>query len=297
MKKRRNPLKKRIVLLLLIVCLIIAGIVVVITRQKDNNSPPKKHTASKVVVIEQPLNQLLSSLSQQLSAKYTDLAPTTLDQTPTTGYRVNHADFTIALPLTNALSFKYTAVSSESGTYSYLNSTLATLTKTLGSQGYGGPANATPNNSILDSTYFYQSKDNVCEVTVYSLLDITCASLIDLSSLSSTSSPFVNLYLATQNNVVRPTVLSLTASTSSKTPGYETAIVNFLNGSVQTKAFYYRQTGSTWQMVNLGWFNDPNQDGDITPNCQDFDSLLATREAFKDLVCYNSTSRYSSYVN
>jgi hypothetical protein len=297
MKKRRNSSKKRIALLLIVVCLIIAGIVFVITRQNDNNPAPKKPVAAKVVVEEQPLNELIVSISKQLLAKYPDLATTTTDQTPTTGYRVNHANFTVALPLTNALSFMYNDTSSESGTYSYLNSTLSTLTKTLSAQGYGGPTNATPNNSILDSTYFYQSKDNVCEVTVYSLLDITCASMITLSSVSNESSPFVNLYLATQVSVIRPTILSLTASTTSKTPGYETAIVNFLNGSVQTKAYYYRQTGASWQMVNLGWFNDPNQDGDITPNCQDFDSLLATREAFKDLACYSSTSRYSSYVN
>jgi hypothetical protein len=297
MKKRNTSHKKIITLLFILLCLIIAGFAFLLIKSSTKSAPKKViHTAAAEVQIV-PISQLLSSLNTKLVGSYPDLSSTSPDQTSTLGYRVNKANYTVALPLTNSLTYEYSQTASESGTYSYMNSTLPTITRSLKAQGFAGPDNATPSDSILNSVYFYQSKTSVCEVTVYSLLDVTCASLDDLSKLSSSSSQFADLYLASQNgsSVVRPSILSVTIDTS-KNPDYETAVVNFLSGSIQTKVYYYRQTPAQWSMVNLGWYNDPQQDGNIIPNCTDFDSLTATREAFDGLACYNSTRRTTSEV-
>lgn len=281
----------------MLACLIIAAAIAVfiILQNHKNDTTIHKAKPKPVAIAVLPLSELISTLNQNLTTHYKDLSTTSIDQTSTLGYRVKGASFSVALPLTNALSYQDSSSASESVAYSDLSSTLPTITKTLSAQGYGGPTNATPSDSVLNSVYFYQSKANVCEVTIYNLLDVTCASLNDLSTLSSGSKSFVSLYLKSQPNIVRPTVLSQTI-TSSKTSGYQTATVNFLSGSIQTKVYYYRQTSSSWQMVNLGWYNDPSQDGNITPNCEDFDSLPQTRAAFLDLPCYNSASRTSREV-
>jgi hypothetical protein len=250
---------------------------------------------------EAPLSKIVSNLDGELSKTYPDLQLNkTPDQSNSNGYKLTGYGFSVLLPTkTDSLSYTDKTTSSEDATYIYLSQTAGTIAKYFNKNDFNQPSRQVNVTSILSSVNFYARKDAVCQVTLYTLLDITCDNKSDLVSIANTDSPLVGLYQASKTGVGQDSVTEAKNITS-KTAGYSLASLDIFNDAGETKVNYYKQnTSSTaaWQMVNLDWYNDPHEDGDITPNCQDFESNLQTRAAYQGQVCYDSSNASSSTIN
>jgi hypothetical protein len=250
---------------------------------------------------EEPLASVVSNLNIQLRNSFTSLQlRNTPDPSNSNGYQLTGYDFGVLLPVgSNSLSYEDKTTSNESTTYSYLSQTLSNISNYFDKHGFSLPSHQSKPGSILNSVNFYERKDAICQVTIYTLLDITCADKTTIASIASTDAPLIALY-----EVAKPGVGENSAGAplqiKSFTNGYNLASLNIFNDAGETKVNYYIQDTSTdakWQMVNLDWYNDPHEDGDITPNCQDLESNSQTRLAYLGQACYDSSSEAPATID
>jgi hypothetical protein len=276
---------------LLGLAVIVLVILNLLVKPKSTND-----VTSKQVESQASLAQIITNLKSNLR-DYGKLTPmSTSSRSTIIGYRFPSQDFEVMLPSTYTLSYGTNNLNSETSQYYYLGSTLKAISSTLKKDSFGNKENVTPTNTILSSTYFYASKTDICEINIYTDLDIACAAINNLMNISQTAAPLVSLYLTQATNEPLPSV-NKPVITLSQTAGYQTASLVVYDGSGETKVNYYKTASSAWQIVNLGWYNDPHEDGDIIPNCIDFESKSAVRLAFLGTTCYDSTSQGLSTIH
>jgi hypothetical protein len=237
----------------------------------------------------------ISSLKEKLLSNYPSMEEEAIDQTPTLGYRVGQANFRVSLATSNGFTLGIKNSVSETATYKGLATSIPYINNFFKVNGFGKPQTATASNSLLSIVDFYQNRTDVCELTIYSLLDVTCSSITSLNNLASSEQPFATLYLTAKPDASLPSVIRPDIE-KSQSAGYQFAYVDFYNSPGETKVDFYRQGSSPWQMVNLNWYNDPNEDGDIIPNCGYFESVPAIKLAFTGVACYNSVTLKQSTI-
>jgi hypothetical protein len=252
----------------------------------------------KVAVISsnrQPQNLALivNNLDKQLEARFPSLRKSIANQNDAIGYQLAGYDFQIILPRTATdLTFSISPVNSQNDN-SVINSAKTTVANYLQQEDFR--LQPTNNSSSLLTVSFYRSATAICQIITSNLLDITCSPLSRLTTIAQQSQSLVKLYATATssgvNSVTAPIFLH------SQTPDYNLAVLDIFNGSGETKVNYYRHGASDWQLVNLGWYNDPAEDGNITPNCADFESVAAVRAAFSGQTCYDSADRRANIIN
>lgn len=237
-------------------------------------------------------NRLKQSLSPQLLQNFPMLHEASQpDATNTLGYQPSGYSFRLLLPMTlNSLTFVADKTATQQASFTMYTNTRTTIDQFFAHQGLNRMATTADQSSLLSSVYFYGSQSYLCQVTIYTVLDVTCADVRQLIQSAQQLAPLVALYNAAEPDLGTSTVDS-SSFMSSQTPGYSLAVVTISNSIGQTKVNFYRSESVGWQMVNLKWYNDPHQDAQITPNCEYFESVPSIRAAYTGTACYDSTTR------
>jgi hypothetical protein len=262
------------------------------------DNQPSKMIVTKIQPVSSSLslNQIISLLDSKLSAGLPNLIPSSSASISTIGYHFNGYDYQVVLPTTHALSFTISSVNTEAANYDHLMQGIPIISASLLRHGFGKPQIATSNDALLSSTYFYSSSQDTCEVNIYTSLEIECTLTTTLKASAVSADQFVLLYLGQAPNA-QSLLVDTPVITTSRSPNYQLANMNIYDGSGETKVNYYKAGDNAWQIINLGWYNDPHEDGDITPNCADFESVAAIRAAYYGVPCYNSSTNSESVIN
>jgi hypothetical protein len=283
--------KTILIVMLFLVSLAIAGLAIYVYGHEASAKPKSTQTISSAT-----LPQMVDSLVGNLKKSYPYLQTTALNNQITAGYPVPGYAFQVILPTNTAnISLADSRSSNESVVFSYLNSALPILENDMRGYGFGKITGDTQDNSGLSEVNFYKSATAVCQVTVYSQMVITCSPLNTLENIASAANPLFSSYIdaapaSGTNSVNMPNI------SGSKSAGYTIASMNIFNNYGETKANYYQQNNGSWQLVNLKWYNDPHEDANIMPNCEDFESVQTIREAFTGQACYDSVAKKVSVV-
>jgi hypothetical protein len=237
---------------------------------------------------------VMAAVRSSLLANFTYLHSTT-SSSQTTGYQLTGYHFRVILPLTNNLTFLDQQDTSEQATYNQLAATLPAVTKVLSQQGFPKAGMSRSSTGLLSAVYFYRRSNAVCQLTIYTNLAITCSPISQLQTIAVQANSLVAEYQAAAPGLG---VASVTAPTfqASETATFSIASMDVFNTAGETKVLFYKQDSGTWQMVHLNWYNDPHEDGDIIPNCEDFESVPAVQQAFRDQPCYNATLRTETTI-
>lgn len=283
---------KILTIVLVVVCVsVIIGLMV----SKTTTAKPKSTTNKNDTNITD--SNLVAVLKNKLESKYSFISSTTLDSTNTIGYPAAHDNFDIILPTSasNSISFKDKNAVGENTAYSTLMSVSEFMDNFFKANNYALVGNS-QDSSFLSDAIYYQDSQQVCQVTIYSLLDITCYSKSQFNTIATVANPLVQAYVGQSNTDEGLITVSPPTVNNSKTAGYKLAIMNISNNSGQTKVYYYSDNNGGWQEVNLNWYNDPHEDGDIMPNCEDFESNPSVARAFAGFNCYDSAKREISVI-
>ena len=235
-----------------------------------------------------PLQTMISSIQFALPASYTYLHQEAPDSQTTIGYQLPGEDFQVILPLTSpSIAFLDTNSTDEEMVYSDLGKAATSLSAYLERDGFTSIPAQDQSSGLLDSVYFYQRSDSVCQVIVDTQLSLVCSPLVELEEAAAQAKPLVSLYNGANPNsgmalITAPTIYA------SKTAGYTVAHLPIYNNHGETDVNFYKQGQEVWRMVDLSWYNDPHEDADIIPNCEDFNSAAQIRAAFAGQSCYDS---------
>jgi hypothetical protein len=196
--------------------------------------------------------------------------------------------FEIVLPVTaSSVEYSDTSTTSERTAYDAMNRTLPRIKSYLLHQGF---TSLNQRSGLLSAVYFYHRSDALCQITVYTNLAVTCAPLAQLSTIVAQARPLVDVYTRAAPNAGTD-VIAAPAVRVSKTAGYTIATMAVYNNRGETNVNFYTTGSKAWQVVNLGWYNDPHENGDVMPNCADFESVVSVRQAFAGQACYDSMTR------
>jgi hypothetical protein len=275
--------------IMLICGLLVLVIVTLIADFVVYKPSTKKAETKNVNVATINLETLVNNLEAKIRSDFISLKPTSLDTANTLGYQLSDQSFQVILPTTYSFSLADTSVSNNNN----LNSSLSQAKNYLASQKFSlSPYNGS--SALASESVFYTNRNDLCQLTTSETLDVTCASLTNLKTIANQAAPLVSLYVSgsgnSNNSVNTPDF------TTSRAPGYSLATLNIYNGGGETRVNYYKYGSSSWQMVNLDWYNDPHEDADITPNCGDFESVANTRAAYQGLACYDSSLKIMSTI-
>jgi hypothetical protein len=261
-----------------------------------HSSKSKNHTSS-IAHNNDNVPAMLQEMSLGLLAKYANLHAVNADQTITIGYPISTYGFQMIMPTTMALAFTDRASQSEPIKFAYYNNALATVRSYLALARYNElPSVSSVNQSLLTEVYFYKNAKNICQVTSYTLLDVSCESRVQLQLAVGDATPLVHLYRTVVSNVGTISVMQPTYK-ASETPGYRLAALTVYDNAGETVVNFYQQGAGAWRMVPLTWYNDPHEDGSVTPNCQDFMSIAGASAAYKGVSCYNSSDRSMAIID
>jgi hypothetical protein len=239
----------------------------------------------------QSLALMMQNLTTLLLAKYTNLQLIGTDETNSVGYSIPGYSFQVVMPTTAAVTFTDRASQSESVKYIYYNNVLTTLHDYLVTAGFVSlPSDSTSAYSLLTKIDFYKSKQNICQITSYTLLDLSCQPYAELQGIAAAVQPMVALYQEAVTNLGTISVVMPTY-TASKSASYRLAVLTIYDDAGEMAVNYYQHGTTAWQMIPLTWYNDPHEDGSVMPNCQDFMSSTAIASAYYGLSCYDSNER------
>lgn len=281
-----------------VILLCICGLVVIIgVRHLYNQSltkPQPHHQTTSLV----PLSQFIASVESVLKDSPDIQNTGSADAVNTIGAPVAGFSFNVIIPFKTltALSYADIQTTSGNGAYASYQKILPKLNALFSHDGFDNlSSNSTAPLTGIETIEYFRRTDAECQITAYNLLDVYCDSLSDLEHIAALSEPLVEAYEA-----VYPTSDSLTVTNPSVLPSqtadYTVASLQLFGENGETKLNFYKQGSGNWQVVNIGWYNDPHEDASITPNCEDFDSLIATRQAFMGTICYDSGSRTTAVV-
>jgi hypothetical protein len=235
---------------------------------------------------------ILATVRHQLTTSSSPLvAATPITTSNFTGYPVPSQPFSVILPATTSNSLTVEATTQQTATAQTYISYVPAISRTFIAAGYHQTTSQT--NTFLTAVYYFVRLPNVCQLSIYSQLTLTCSSQV--LSIADEAAPLVAAY-RTQAVVSDPLSISAPTINVSQTAGYSIATLPVFNGSNETDVHFYKNTGA-WQMINLGWYNDPHEDGDIEPNCIDFDSDIAIRLAYTGVACYDSADNKTATIN
>jgi hypothetical protein len=235
------------------------------------------------------IKALTKSLAHEVKARNSSLKlADTADQANGIGYTLTGHSYQILLPVTNnSITFQDNRTETESLSYDRLSAALPTIAGFFRQQNYNRVVSSVQVSTFLTSVLYYQNNENICQVTTYRLLDVTCATLSDVRSAAQQLDPLVALYAA-----ATPGTGSITASFPiigpSQTAGYALATVHVQSTVGERAVNFYQGNSGPWHMVNLLWYNDPHQNANITPNCEYFESNNEVRSAYAGHACYDS---------
>lgn len=270
----------------LIASLVALGVIIAINVAywliQPPNSAPKIAKSQPANV---PISSLLATIQSHITRSYPSLQTLSQpDSSNTLGYPWPGSGFSIVLPFSphHAITF----LPGSSAATHYLPAAAKLASSALVGAGFQMSFGPT---SLLQVSYFHGPHD-VCQITTYQKLDIVCAPIVAIASIAKTATPLIATYRLADHPSGSLTIEAPTIS-ASPTPGYMRASLPVFSSNSETNVLFYRSTSSPWQTVNLLWYNDPHQDGDILPNCADFESLDALRSAYKGQTCYDSASR------
>jgi hypothetical protein len=236
-------------------------------------------------------------ISASLENKYPYLSKTSIPTQSIVGYQLPGYNFQVILPTnTDTIALTDQRTSNENTTYSDFNSMLPEISNDLYQQGFKTVSNSSQGDTFLSSIYFYKSHDAVCQVNLYTLMEINCSLTSQLASIATQGAPLLSVYTESVSNT-DINAITLPTIQPSSTSGYTTAILPIFNNIGETMVYFYRLDNGSWQLVNLNWYNDPHEDGSPIPNCEDFESVVAVRQAFYGKACYDSTLRIETTIN
>jgi hypothetical protein len=265
------------------------GVGLVVDRATSQTKAPPLVAKSSTPSADQTIRAL-----QQTLAHFTDLTAIA-PSAQTTGYQQPSDNFEVLLPPANGIAFTDSQNAGEANAYAYLASTRTDIMQTLAREDFASaPIASSGSDATLASTNLYQSSTTVCQISLDTALTILCSPLAVLNASANAAKPLVTIYEQAAPNLGTLAVAAPTI-TPSKTPGFTTANVDVFNGSGETDVYFYKQAGD-WQMIHLDWYNDPHENGDVIPNCQDFESLPAARQAFLGTTCYNSSIKVITVI-
>lgn len=196
---------------------------------------------------------------------------------------------------TNALSFNDTRTTDETTTYDDLSGAFSRWQTVFAQAGLQEDTKAST-TSFLNASYFYENSAEVCNVTVYTLLDVTCDARASLDIIAQQAAPLDALYDQAAPGLGQDTVAAPSIR-ASQTQGYTIATMDIYNSGGTTAANFYEKAGGSWALVHLNWYNDPHEDGDIIPNCGYFESNSEVGSAFSGTACYDSATGRMSTIN
>jgi hypothetical protein len=284
------------------VVLIIVFLLAAVIADYFVNTKPQKQlpiiTAPHAVNLVS-LTSLIKGLGVELQVAFPDLE---LEATPAqvnpVGYQLAGYPFKVLLPVSGD-SLTYTnrnGTDSETAQFTMLTKALPTVDTYLKNNNFSPQARTPSSDDFLSTVYFYKDQTDICQVTVYTELDVVCAPLSQLKQIAQQAQPLVQAYTAA-SPITSETIVATPTIRASQTAGYTIATLAVYSSVGQTNVNYYKQANSGWQLVNLSWYNDPNQDADIEPNCEAFESLSAVRLAFAGVACYDSSLRLKTIIH
>jgi hypothetical protein len=273
-------------LVLLVLVALMAVVILSVTSSGQNTKT--NHSKLSYNNPNQIVNQVAYKVKGLIDSTIFDQPA--LSQIPETGFRATNANLDVSLPLTYSFSLSSANSSVQSNIYSPVVNKVQSYFNTIGFK-----SSTTSSIASLNNNEFFEGKYVVCQMVNYLDLTFTCASRQTLVQIANADLDFASLYDSASGNDSL-TVLS-SQIVNSATPGYKIAYFEFLSDAGQTKVLYYRVAENPWNMVNLSWYNDPDQDGNVMPNCGDFESVSAISSAFAGVQCYNSSSRSISTVS
>jgi hypothetical protein len=233
---------------------------------------------------------IVSTLKVQLLADYSFLRAVPPVAQTTTGFQIPGDNFQLVLPVSSP-SLAYTDISSSEQTaFADFSKGATHINGYLGLHGFSSVAKQDQISGLSSAVYFYKRSDAICQLSQYTSLSLTCAPISELALIAMQAQPLVAAYDTAAPNSGTAIVASPVIR-SSKTTGYTIATLPIYNNHGETSANFYKQGSGTWHIVNLNWYNDPQEDADIVPNCADFESYAPVRAAFAGQACYDSVIR------
>lgn len=243
----------------------------------------------------------ITALRTAIPAKFTNLSSITGPDTANNiGFPLPGYNFTVVMPYTAETAAIFSGMSGTGGVtandaYHIYQKALPNVVAALQQAGFQELVTSTSESDGLQTKLFFQRPDAYCNVVGYSLLDITCATKADLTKVADAAKPLMAAY-AIANPTTGTEAIAQPWTEASKTPGYSIASIMVFDGNSETKVNLSKQDGGGWQPVNLSWYNDPQENANIEPNCQYFESQAQTRLAFAGQACYNSATRKQSTI-
>ncbi len=296
----RHSIHKRYVkIFLLAVCCIGAVTGLDVAVYNVTVKSPSRPLKSNITNSASPtLPAVIGSINTAITTKFPALEKVAgPDTANTNGFPVNGYSYAVLLPYSSQTSLTYSDSNSpnESAAYAVYQSTLSVIENTLSRAGFTLLPQSSADGS-LESTLFFQRSNAVCQVTSYSVLDIACDSTSNLTQVATAAQPLISAYTTGYPTLAVQTIAPPLIQPSN-TPGYSIASIGIFASNGETKLNLYKLSAGSWQVVNLSWYNDPHQDADIQPNCEDFDSVEQIRMAFNGQACYDSDTKSESSVH
>jgi len=236
----------------------------------------------------------IAALQHTIAAKSAILQPAAV-AAQANGYQLPGSNVAVLLPQTYAAAYVAPQTAGAQTAASELSAALPAINAKLADSGFTEQPQATGSAGLSANTYTFTRADAVCQVTVLTQLTAVCSLLAPLQSIVSQAAPMLAKYRAAAPNLGLATIAA-PAIQASETPGFTTAVLKIFDQAGETDAHFYEQGSGSWQLVNLNWYNDPHQDGDIIPNCEGFESDASVRQAFLGQQCYDSLRRNTSTI-
>jgi hypothetical protein len=255
-----------------------------------------KHlTPQKYLSAQSLITQIGSTIvNHDPNAKISDLQ----DDENTVGYPVPGKLYGLILPYNSSLSLTVGLDSSTVDDANAQQQILGGFTTTAASMfttnGFKPVVSDADNASLFKVKYFSNGSDD-CQITSYTTVDIVCASDAEVDTAREEAAPLVQAYTADDTSISIESVNAPRIKTS-RTTGYQTAQLPVYGQNGETIVYLYENQSTGWKAINSSWFNDPQQDGNVEPNCRDFESILEAQAAYIGYACYDSTSRVMSTI-
>lgn len=291
--------RKRLIISLAVIALIVIGLFIGCLVLAKPSASKTKAASSNVGHPELSLAALVANINAEVTQKSPNLKiEAGPDLANTSGFPLARYSFSVIIPYSSqtALTFSDTASTQESDQYTAYQAALPGINNLLEQADFTALSTNAGAYTAFETTQFFQRSDAVCQITSYSLLDIDCASSAALTQIANTAKPLVAAYQAADPTSGAETVAAPQISPS-ESPGYTVAKIAVYGGNGETLVYLYQQAAGAWQVMNLGWYNDPDQDANIQPNCADFESVLQVRDAFMGEACYDSATRRQSLID
>jgi hypothetical protein len=280
--------------LLVLICLVIG-----INVLYKNTIETKKTVKPEIINTNLPSLQLtFGNIKSYLSTGFKNLEQTGPDTTNVIGFPLAGYNFSVLIPYAPSSSLSYIATnnSNESQSYQSFQKVLPGLINIFQKAGFANLKNDSNTKTSLETNLFFARSSDVCQVTSYNLLDIGCATSSSISQTASSAKPLMDAYY----NADQPSgsqTIAMPVIRASSSAGYEIASIDVYGSNGETKLNLFKSSSDAWRVINLSWYNDPSEDGNIQPNCEDFESNQSVRLAFNGLACYDSTSKRQSVVD